>query len=281
MGLFDEWKIKRECAKSGRKKEYDEYKKSKEAYITEKNMHERYLQKAKLSFEEVKKIHSTSSREYLTALDEVNRWTYAVSEDELKLEFIRPNNAEDIKYREQIIDKFSGEISKILLGDTSIRFHGTPIYFTREILKSGGIFSSSSRFDGYDSSTDLEDEISVTTAETINRTLSFFTDFYAFSRCLPAGCLFVLRDNGAVDSELVKYASMKSFKFGYDENIVYTYEQFLNVAKTLKKENKDRVPEEDSEKQGYQSEIVDEVELINMLEESEENEYLENKGKTR
>ena len=47
MGLFDEWKIKRECAKSGRKKEYDEY------------MHERYLQKAKLSFEEVKKIHST------------------------------------------------------------------------------------------------------------------------------------------------------------------------------------------------------------------------------
>lgn len=36
MGLFDEWKIKRECAKSGRKKEYDEYKKSKEAYITEK-----------------------------------------------------------------------------------------------------------------------------------------------------------------------------------------------------------------------------------------------------
>ena len=122
MGLFDEWKIKRECAKSGRKKEYDEYKKSKEAYITEKNMHERYLQKAKLSFEEVKKIHSTSSREYLTALDEVNRWTYAVSEDELKLEFIRPNNAEDIKYREQIIDKFSGEISKILLGDTSIRF---------------------------------------------------------------------------------------------------------------------------------------------------------------
>lgn len=125
---------------------------------------------------------------------------------------------------------------------------------------------------------------------------------------MPAGCLFVLRDNGAVDSELVKYASMKSFKFreqperilgictteenilrvkgwlkqyGYDENIVYTYEQFLNVAKTLKKENKDRVPEEDSEKQGYQSEIVDEVELINMLEESEENEYLENKGKTR
>lgn len=79
---------------------------------------------------------------------------------------------------------------------------------------------------------------------------------------MPAGCLFVLRDNGAVDSELVKYASMKSFKFreqperilgictteenilrvkgwlkqyGYDENIVYTYEQFLNVAKTLKK----------------------------------------------
>ena len=70
-------------------------------------------------------------------------------------------------------------------------------------------------------------------------------------------------------------------QYGYDENIVYTYEQFLNVAKTLKKENKDRVPEEDSEKQGYQSEIVDEVELINMLEESEENEYLENKGKTR
>lgn len=308
MGLFDEWKIKRECLKSGRKKEYDEYKKSKQAYITEKNMHERYLQKAKLSFEEVKKTHNTSSQEYLKALDEINRWTYAVSEDELKLEFMRPNNIEDIKYREQIIDKFSGEISKILLGDTSIRFHGTPIYFTREILKSGGIFSSSSRFDGYDSSTDLEDEISVTTAETINRTLSFFTDFYAFSRCLPAGCLFVLRDNGAVDSELVKYASMKSFKFreqperilgictteenilrvkgwlkqyGYDENIVYTYEQFLNVAKTLKKENKDRVPEEDSEKQGYQSEIVDAVELINMLEESEENEYLENKGKTR
>ena len=61
MGLFDEWKIKRECAKSGRKKEYDEYKKSKEAYITEKNMHERYLQKAKLyTINKMKVIHGES-----------------------------------------------------------------------------------------------------------------------------------------------------------------------------------------------------------------------------
>lgn len=283
MKLFDEWKLKRECKKSGKETEYHDYLNVKEAWKKEHEMYIGFLKKAE---DNLSKMSQTDSG-YNHAYDEVNRWRYTLAESSLKEEFIRPNSKDDIQYRERIIDDFSTKIKEILGDDDTIRFHGTPIYFTREILKSGAILSSSARFDGYNKSTDLKDEISVSTADSIDRTLSFFTDLYSFQSCLPAGCLFVLKSS-EVDAELAKYSAMKSFDFkesperllgicttqeniprvkewlkmyGYNENLVYSFEGFLSIASSLKSKREENKVEEDE-----QTSIVNTDELLDELE---------------
>lgn len=293
MKLFGEWKIKRECLKNGRKKEYDEYKKVKEAIIKEKQIHEECLKRAEERFEKIKKVYGPSSREYIKASEDVNRWHYCIAKDKLELEFMRPNTLEDIEYRKQIIDRFRDEIGKILSGDNSVRFHGTSIYFAREILKEGEVSSTKVRFDGYDNSISNEDEFCVTTADKIEQTLSFFSDFYAFSNCLPAGCVFVLRATSE-DEELAKYAVMKSFKFrehperilgicttpenvskvkkwlkqyGYDEGLVYDYDQFLDVAPSLKSKDIVSIPEKSDRDTVVSSEDVSALGNVDLFDE--------------
>lgn len=309
MKLFDEWKLKRECQKLGRTKEYDDYLKSKESLARDKSMYERFINDAKEKFLSVKKVYREDTKEYIASRDEVNRWKYALEQTVLKAQFVRPNNPDDIKYRERIIDEFSEKIENILGDDSSIRFHGTPIYYAKEILKNNGIFSSSSRYEGYNSSTDLEDEISVTTSKTINRTLSYFTDFYAFQSSLPAGCLFVLRDNGEEDAKLIKYAAMKSFNFkehperflgicttseniprvrkwlkdyGYSEKLAYTFDEFLTIAHQFK----ESVPKSNSEEEKEHAKTFTDVEkLIEELDDEKVNQIIEQeidvKPKTR
>lgn len=261
MKLFDEWKLKRKCIKEGRKEEYEEYLKAKDALLRDKKMYEDTVRKAKIILDNARQTYGEESEQYKKALNGLKRQEYSLNETILAIDFVRPNKKEDVEYRKRIIDEFSDSISKILEGDISIRFHGTSIFFTREILKNGGISSTVSRSDGYNSSTDLEDEISVTSSSTINRTLSFFTDLYSFQRSMPSGCLFVLKSNSEVDDELVKYDVMKSFSFkkeperllgictteeniervkgwlkeyGYSDNLVHTFESFLKLVPSLK-----------------------------------------------
>lgn len=256
MKAFDEWKLKRICKKSGRLKEYQDYLKAKETWNRDNEMFKNSINKAEI----VLKGKTPDDPTYKSACDEVNRWKYTLEESRLKESFIRPNSPDDIQYREKLVDDFSSKIASILGDDDSIRFHGTPIYFTKEILKSGAILSSSARFDGYNKSTDLKDEISVSTAKTISRTLSFFTGIYSFQSSLPSGCLFVLKADD-VDATLVQYSAMKTFSFkanperllgvcttpenipvvrewlklyGYDENLAYSFEEFLKIAPSLK-----------------------------------------------
>lgn len=283
MKLLDEWKLKRECKRSGRKNEYEDYLNAKKSWERDNQMYKGFLKKAEDTLARMK----PDDAGYNHAYDEVNRWKYTLAESELKEEFIRPNLPEDIEYREKIIDDFSSKIGAILGEDETVRFHGTPIYFTREILKSGAITASSARFDGYDKSTDLKDEISVSTAETINRTLSFFTDFYSFQSSLPAGCLFVLKA-AEEDADLAKYSAMKSFSFkehpdrllgicateeniprvkewlkmyGYKEDLVYSFEEFLNIAPSLKQESEEskKMPEEEKQSIVHANELLDEL----------------------
>lgn len=308
MGFLDEWKLKRKCIKDGRKNEYQDYLNAKESLAKDKAMYEGYVEKAVARFEEVKKTHGSEDTEYINAKNEVNKWKYTLEQTILMQGYVRPNNKEDILYRKKIIDEFTYSISQTLGDDTSIRFHGTSIYYTKEILKNGSISSSSSRYDGYDSSTDLEDEISVTTSKTIDRTLSYFTDFYAFQRSLPAGCLFVLKAEKPKDQELVKYESMKSFSFreyperllgicttsenitrvkewlkeyGYDENLVYTFDEFLSIAPSLKtaEQYPQTITEDSDSKVNELLDELNEEETQEIIEETQNN--TEEKGITR
>lgn len=304
MKLFDEWKLKRECQKLGHENEYNDYKKTKEVLSNDKTMYEGFLKKAEENLARAKELHGEDTLEYSKASDEVNRWKYNLEQLILKAQFIRPNNPSDISYRKNIIDEFSDKIASILGDDTTIRFHGTTIYYAKEILKNNGISSSSSRYDGYDSSTDLEDEISVTTPSTINRTLSFFTDLYAFQSSLPAGCLFVLRTSDE-DQELTKYAAMKSFNFknnperflgvcttsenipkvrewlkeyGYEENLVFTFDEFLAIAHKFKIDKPDTTL---ASEVSSEETLIDAEGLIKELDDENIDQTLEVKSRAR
>lgn len=138
---------------------------------------------------------------YQSAVGELQRFTYSLYEVERMLPFIRENQAADIDYRDQIVRTFARQVKNLLPEDSVLRFHGTPVYFAEEILKSGKISSSADRFDGYIKSTDMAGEISVADVNGLGRTVNYFVDAYAYLRCMPCGCLFVLDGEGQTSEQ--------------------------------------------------------------------------------
>lgn len=82
-----------------------------------------------------------------------------------------------------------------------MRFHGTPIYYAEQIIKSGNISSTADRYDGYIKSTDMKGEISASNIDTIDRTINYFSDMTSYQRSLPAGCIFALLPRDKEDAE--------------------------------------------------------------------------------
>lgn len=138
---------------------------------------------------------------YQSVLEEKKRFEYSLYEAKLTTKFLRENTQEDIAYRQMQMDSFAEKLKQVLPESSDLRFHGTPVYFAEEILKSGGISSTAKRFDGYVKSTDLADEISVSDVSSLHRTVNFFLDMTAYQRCLPAGCLFVLDGSGQTEKQ--------------------------------------------------------------------------------
>ena len=217
-----------------------------------------YYDACKTVFEELLDNHvSGDSKEYKDAKEEMLRWYYSMSEAVKQHDFIRPNTKEEIEERKRIADTFGSSLKNIVGDESSLRFHGTPVYFAKEILLDGKISSSADRFDGYIKSTDLPGEFSASDISSIDRTINFFTDFASYQRCLPCGVLFVMKE-GEEDKELRQSATMKSFSFyEYPERLVgilctsevkpfveqwvkeakmdtskvFTYDEFLEYAK--------------------------------------------------
>ena len=129
---------------------------------------------------------------YQDTLSDLQRFQYSLYEAERASKFIRENTVEDIEYRKNYLPLFAEKLKNILPENPCVAFHGTPVYFAEEILKSGKISSTADRFDGYDKSTDGAGQISVSDINSLSRTVNFFLDVSAYQRCLPCGCLFVL-----------------------------------------------------------------------------------------
>lgn len=138
---------------------------------------------------------------YQNVLAEIQRFRYSLYEAEKASKFIRENSVEDIEYRTNSLPAFPERLKALLSDDVCVGFHGTPIYFAEEILKSGKISSTADRFDGYDKSTDGSGQISVSDIHSLSRTVNFFLDVSAYQRCLPCGCLFVLNTEGQTETQ--------------------------------------------------------------------------------
>lgn len=126
-----------------------------------------------------------------------------------EMEYLRPSSAEDANYRVDVYNEFAEAVKETIPDDIPFRFHGTPIYFAKEILKSGEISCSEDRL-GYSTSHDLKGHISVTTKETIVTTIGSYINITDFS--MPAGCIFVLlpsEEDGRLISDQMKKVDFK------------------------------------------------------------------------
>ncbi len=238
---------------NGNKQEYEEYK------IHLKNMKNDIIRFKKY-------IKDAQEKKYLC--DDSKRWEYTLDEAKLAINFIRPNSKQDIEYRNKQGDTFATKLQEVLSPDFDLRFHGTPIYFAEQIIKSGMISSSADRYAGYVKSTEMRGEICVTNREDIGRTIHFFSDIFAYQRSLPCGCIFALLPKDKEDATFRKnimhsvdfrqnpqqlfgiFTSPENIhqvkkwmsKAKFNPDLVYTFEEFLKVveekSKEVDKENK-------------------------------------------
>lgn len=153
-------KYRIECEKEGRPQDYENYLAYKKQAVNDIARFEKYIQ---------------------DGIIDVGRWKYALKQKQREIEFIRPNNENDINERNYWRANFYKEFLKVMPENMDLRFHGTSIYNTKAILESGGIFSSVDLNDGYMASTDLSGEISASSTKSLDRTIQgWFADFGAY-----------------------------------------------------------------------------------------------------
>jgi len=139
---------------------------------------------------------------------------YVLQQLKEQTEFSRPENEEDIAYRQRQYHEFPNLIKKIIPDDIPLRFHGCPINVAQHILRDGEISSSVDRL-GITTSYDVEDQISVTTKDTIETTVMGYAGL-AGDYNMPAGCIFVIlprdeKDAKSGDSMLMSNVSFKQY----------------------------------------------------------------------
>lgn len=128
------------------------------------------------------------------------------------LAFLRPSSAEDVTYRLRVLDNLGPEIRTAIPDGLPLRFHGTEIYSSRDVISSGMLSSSVDRL-GYATSYDVADQVSVTTAETIETTLGSYTGLTSEDCCLPPGCIFVVLPSSEEEAEAGRSMLMGNVDF--------------------------------------------------------------------
>lgn len=115
----------------------------------------------------------------------------AMEKSKDKLQLARPTSIADIEYRKKVVKGLQPAIEAAIPEGLPLRFHGTPIYNVPAIMHGGGLSSSVDRLGG-ETSYDVADQVSVTTARTLDVTLQSYSGLLEEDCMLPAGCVFVL-----------------------------------------------------------------------------------------
>ncbi|MBQ2835246.1 MAG: hypothetical protein IJE68_00185 [Clostridia bacterium] len=136
---------------------------------------------------------------------------YVLQQINEQIEFSRPENEEDIAYRQRQYDKFPNLIKTIVPDDVPLRFHGCPINVAQHILEDGEISSSVDRL-GISTSYDTEDQVSVTTKYTIETTVRGYAGLVGNFN-MPAGCIFVVLPRDEIDAKSGDSMLMNNISF--------------------------------------------------------------------
>ncbi|MBQ9795914.1 MAG: hypothetical protein IJW36_03040 [Clostridia bacterium] len=194
---------------------------------------------------------------------------FNIKKDETN-KFLRPINAEDVRYRRIKRMKFEDELKNVLDENCELCFHGTTIWNTEKIISSGNISAEIDRFKEKEDALQTAGKIYVSTMQNLWFTVQHHADLLNFK--YPAGCIFVIsptdeeeinssRKNNLINNvdfivnpnrlkaiittpeniEMVK-EWMHNSKIECDENIVMDYDAFIVFANTLPaKESKETV----------------------------------------
>lgn len=270
MGILKNLKTWYECKKSGRMDEYKQYKEMIDYKEKDIKRFEGYIEDCKTRLEKLRsRGYVENSKEIIDTKNDLQRWIYCLDETKAEIEFLRPNFKEDICYREiKTREPFIQDLKNANVDKLGLVFHGTPVYFAKEILETGKITSSADRYDGYIKSTDRKGEISVSDIDSLSRTLTFFSALGAHVHCLPSGCIFALHPKDDKDfnkgqslmssvdfkknpeqlygifttPENIPYVKSWLEKAGLDSNLAYDFDGFVQAvsksSKALESNNK-------------------------------------------
>lgn len=263
MGRIEELKKWYTCRKEGRTAEYETYKVHLKTYKDDIERFKGYIVDSERKLIDARTKFSEDSKEVRYAKDQVGRWKQCLDDATLALRFVRPNSQDDIKYRDDKQgENYVKKLQEVISPNLDLRFHGTPIYFAEQIIKSGSISSTADRYDGYIKSTDMKGEISASTVKTLSRTIDFFSDMAGYMHSLPAGCIFAMYPKDEADAnygpdllhsvnfrenpeqlfgvfttpENIEQVTKWMEEAGFKDKGVYTFEGFLEAVKEKSQE---------------------------------------------
>lgn len=201
------------------------------------------------------------------------RWQYVFDDRKREVDFIRPDNEQDIEYRKHIIDTIE-TIAKTLDENSGDLAHSTSRANAESIIQNLSLSSSADRYDGYDASTDGKGRISVADYEGMVWSASYW--LHTTSQHEPCGVMFILKENHEGDfdksqhqmdsvdfkknPEQLKFVlsspenidglKQTMSKVGLNPDIVITFEQYLEKIrqKDMDKSSPEQAKEVDLEK---------------------------------
>ena len=181
----------------------EEYLKKKELLTENILRTKERIEKDLQEYEEIKENDSTDNKEkYLEVLkNKIIRLQNYLHLLKMERKYSRPGTRETEIEKSRLYDNFAKDLKELLSSKYHYCFHGCRyIYLVKEIIESGILSSSVDRF-GLETSYDVDNQISVTTIDTLETTMSGYAGL-TNSPTQPAGAVFVLspKDENEVES---------------------------------------------------------------------------------
>lgn len=190
----------------------ERFEKKKEILIKNRQLAEKRLLSAVEKYKKIEESDVDRKEDRLRiAKSTIITKKYVLQQINEQIEFSRPENYEDIAYRQRQYYEFPNLIKRIVPDDIPLRFHGCPINVAQHILEDGEISSSMDRL-GIATSYDVEDQVSVTTKNTIETTVSGYAGLSGDYN-MPAGCIFVVLPKDEIDAKAGDSMLMSNVSF--------------------------------------------------------------------
>lgn len=192
--------------------------------------------KFKKNIPEEQELDPEIKNRFMSGVISKERFLSAIEE---KLRLIRPSSQADIDYRTKVYRELPTMIADAVHPDLPLRFHGTTIYYTEDILYSGEISSSADRL-GVETSYDTGGIISVTTPKSVVVTIEGYTNLLTDLCTIPPGCILVLLPESEVDALAGESMSMVNVNISNNPDrlaYVLTAPENLNKVREWLKDN--------------------------------------------